>query len=60
VLARHHLGSTQAGEYAVPAAVTRVAFWLPHGLGVVLLPRGVLLGAGLVRLRQAAGTGPQR
>src|SRR5215218_2371340 len=39
LLARHHLPAGQAGEYAVGAIVAKVAFWLPQGVGVVLLPR---------------------
>jgi O-antigen/teichoic acid export membrane protein len=39
LLARHHLTASHAGEYAVGAIVTKVAFWLPQGVGVVLLPR---------------------
>ncbi|TFV85608.1 polysaccharide biosynthesis protein [Blastococcus sp. CT_GayMR16] len=39
LLARHHLPGRQAGEYAVAAVFAKVAFWLPQGVGVVLLPR---------------------
>jgi O-antigen/teichoic acid export membrane protein len=39
LLARHHLSAAHAGEYAVGSIVTKVAFWLPQGVGVVLLPR---------------------
>ena len=39
LLARHHLTAADAGEYAVGAIITKVAFWLPQGVGVVLLPR---------------------
>lgn len=39
LLARHHLTAAHAGEYAVGAIVAKVAFWLPQGVGVVLLPR---------------------
>jgi O-antigen/teichoic acid export membrane protein len=39
LLARHHLSGAQAGEYAVAAVFAKVAFWLPQGIGVVLLPR---------------------
>ena len=39
LLARHHLSAAHAGEYAVGAIVSKVAFWLPQGVGVVLLPR---------------------
>jgi hypothetical protein len=39
LLARHHLAPGVAGEYAVAAVVAKAAFWLPQGIGVVLLPR---------------------
>ena len=39
LLARHHLPGGLAGEYAVAAVFAKVAFWLPQGVGVVLLPR---------------------
>ena len=39
LLARHHLTAAHAGEYAVGAIVAKVAFWLPQGVGVVMLPR---------------------
>jgi hypothetical protein len=39
LLARHHLPAAAAGEYAVGAIVGKIAFWLPQGVGVVLLPR---------------------
>ncbi|RBY87894.1 polysaccharide biosynthesis protein [Blastococcus sp. TF02A-30] len=39
LLARHHLPARLAGEYAVAAIFAKVAFWLPQGVGVVLLPR---------------------
>ncbi|TFV87315.1 hypothetical protein E4P40_11450 [Blastococcus sp. CT_GayMR20] len=39
LLARHHLPALAAGEYAVGSIVAKVAFWLPQGVGVVLLPR---------------------
>jgi O-antigen/teichoic acid export membrane protein len=39
LLARHHLPAQAAGEYAVGAIFTKVAFWLPQGIGVMLLPR---------------------
>ena len=39
LLARHHLPGDSAGEYAVAAVFAKVAFWLPQGVGVVLLPR---------------------
>ncbi len=39
LLARHHLPADLAGEYAVASIFTKVAFWLPQGISVVLLPR---------------------
>ena len=39
LLARHHLPAQAAGEYAVGAIFAKVAFWLPQGIGVMLLPR---------------------
>jgi O-antigen/teichoic acid export membrane protein len=39
VLARHYLPAAAAGEYAVATLFAKVAFWLPQGVGVVLLPR---------------------
>lgn len=39
LLARHHLSAQLAGEYAVASIFAKVAFWLPQGVGVVLLPR---------------------
>jgi O-antigen/teichoic acid export membrane protein len=39
LLARHHLAAADAGEYAVGSIITKVAFWVPQGIGVVLLPR---------------------
>jgi len=39
LLARHHLSGALAGEYAVAAVVAKITFWLPQGVGVVLLPR---------------------
>jgi O-antigen/teichoic acid export membrane protein len=39
LLARHHLPAAAAGEYAVGSIVAKVAFWLPQGVGVVLLPQ---------------------
>ena len=38
LLARHHLPPAQAGEYAVGAVFAKVAFWLPQGIAVVVLP----------------------
>jgi O-antigen/teichoic acid export membrane protein len=45
VLARHHLPARQAGEYAVGAVITKVAYWLPQAVGVIVLPKLVHAGA---------------
>ncbi|TKJ24810.1 polysaccharide biosynthesis protein [Blastococcus sp. CCUG 61487] len=45
LLARHHLSPDLAGEYAVASIFAKVAFWLPQGVSVVLLPRLVHQGA---------------
>ncbi|RZS44768.1 O-antigen/teichoic acid export membrane protein [Herbihabitans rhizosphaerae] len=39
VLARHALPAHEAGEYAVGAVVTKIAYWLPQAVGVLVLPR---------------------
>ncbi|HWM06635.1 MAG TPA: polysaccharide biosynthesis protein [Actinophytocola sp.] len=39
VLARHHLEAHQAGEYAVGAIVTKIAYWLPQAVAILVLPR---------------------
>jgi O-antigen/teichoic acid export membrane protein len=39
VLARHSLSAHEAGEYAVGAVVTKVAYWLPYAIAVVMLPK---------------------
>lgn len=39
VLARHHLPAHEAGEYAVGAIVTKVAYWLPQAVAILVLPR---------------------
>ncbi len=39
LLARHHLPADLAGEYAVGAVFAKIAYWLPQGVGVVVLPR---------------------
>jgi O-antigen/teichoic acid export membrane protein len=39
VLARHHLPPADAGQYAIGAVVTKIAYWLPQAVGVVVLPR---------------------
>ncbi|WP_202918945.1 polysaccharide biosynthesis protein [Saccharothrix deserti] len=43
VLARHVL-PVASGEYAVGAVLTKIAYWLPHAVAVMVLPR--LAGAG--------------
>ncbi|CRK61369.1 FIG00996937: hypothetical protein [Alloactinosynnema sp. L-07] len=39
VLARHTLPEATAGEYAVGAVVTKMAYWLPYAIAIVVLPR---------------------
>jgi len=39
VLARHTLPAGTAGEYALGAIVTKIAYWLPQAVGVLVLPR---------------------
>ncbi len=39
VLARHTLPASEAGEYALGAIVTKIAYWLPQAVGVLVLPR---------------------
>jgi O-antigen/teichoic acid export membrane protein len=39
VLARHSLPARAAGEYAVGSVVTKIAYWLPYAIAVVVLPR---------------------
>ena len=39
LLARHFMPGAPAGEYAVGAVFAKIAFWLPQGVGMVLLPR---------------------
>ncbi|MGH3860855.1 lipopolysaccharide biosynthesis protein [Actinokineospora sp.] len=39
VLARHTLPEDVAGEYAVGAVLTKIAYWLPYAIAVVVLPR---------------------
>ncbi|OLF17782.1 polysaccharide biosynthesis protein [Actinophytocola xanthii] len=39
VLARHHLPAGEAGEYAVGAIITKIAYWLPQAVAVLVLPR---------------------
>jgi O-antigen/teichoic acid export membrane protein len=73
MLARVVLGEDQAGQYALGAVATKVAFWLPAAVGVVLYPRmanpthsaaavrsalGVLVGIGAVAVAGAAIAAP--
>ena len=51
VLARHVLPAA-SGEYAVGAVLAKIAYWLPHAVAVLVLPR--LTGAGR---RRAMGAG---
>ena len=53
LLARHYLSAELAGEYAVASIFAKVAFWLPQGVSVVLLPRLASAG-GRRRLLPAA------
>lgn len=46
VLARHVLPAA-SGEYAVGAVLAKIAYWLPHAVAVLVLPR--LTGAGRTR-----------
>lgn len=39
VLARHTLPAGAAGEYAVGSVITKIAYWLPYSIAVVVLPR---------------------
>ncbi|MEU7527646.1 polysaccharide biosynthesis protein [Saccharothrix sp. NPDC042600] len=39
LLARHVLPAAASGEYAVGAVLTKIAYWLPHAIAVILLPR---------------------
>ncbi|WP_328449970.1 MULTISPECIES: lipopolysaccharide biosynthesis protein [unclassified Amycolatopsis] len=45
VLARHTLPAAEAGEYALGAIVTKIAYWLPQAVGVLVLPRFAVLSA---------------
>ncbi|GAA4482806.1 polysaccharide biosynthesis protein [Rhodococcus olei] len=73
LLARVVLGDEQAGQYALGAVATKVAFWLPAAVGVVLYPKmaspdhsgravraalGVLVGIGAVTVAAAAAVAP--
>ncbi|EME16591.1 polysaccharide biosynthesis protein [Rhodococcus triatomae] len=73
MLARVVLGEDQAGQYALGAVATKVAFWLPAAVGVVLYPRmanpahsaaavrsalGVLVGVGALAVGGAAIAAP--
>ncbi|GAA4430238.1 polysaccharide biosynthesis protein [Actinokineospora soli] len=39
VLARYFLTAPEAGEYAIGATLTKVAYWLPSAVGALVLPR---------------------
>lgn len=39
VLARHNLPAHEAGEYAVGSIVTKIAYWLPQAVAILVLPR---------------------
>ena len=39
ILVRYWLPAAAAGDYAVGAILTKVVFWLPQGIGMVVLPR---------------------
>jgi O-antigen/teichoic acid export membrane protein len=41
VLARHTLPAAQAGDYAVGVIITKIAYWLPQAVAVIVLPRFV-------------------
>ena len=41
VLARHNLSGPQAGDYAVGVVLTKIAYWLPQAVAVIVLPRFV-------------------
>ncbi|MGW0040336.1 polysaccharide biosynthesis protein [Rhodococcus sp. NPDC003348] len=73
LLARIVLDEHQAGQYALGAVATKVAFWLPAAVGVVLYPRmanpehsaqavrsalGVLVAVGAVTVVAAAVVAP--
>lgn len=73
LLSRVVLGDEAAGQYALGAVATKVAFWLPAAVGVVLYPRmanpahsgqavrsalGVLVGIGALAVGAAAVAGP--
>lgn len=45
VLARHTLPAAEAGEYALGAIVTKIAYWLPQAVGVLVLPRFAVLSS---------------
>ena len=39
VLARHNLSGAQAGDYAIGVIITKIAYWLPQAVAVIVLPR---------------------
>jgi O-antigen/teichoic acid export membrane protein len=53
LLARHHLPPGEAGRYAVGSIVFKVAFWLPQGVTLVLVPRLADAAAGRRALARA-------
>lgn len=55
LLARYHLPGSRAGEYAVAAVLTKISFWLPQGVGVVLLPSLADAASRARTVRRAAG-----
>ncbi|WP_254206978.1 lipopolysaccharide biosynthesis protein [Nocardia alni] len=73
IVARIVLSDADAGRYALGAIATKIAFWLPQAVGVVLYPRmaqprysaravrdalGVLLAVGIVAVLGAAVLAP--
>jgi hypothetical protein len=41
VLARHNLSGPEAGDYAIGVIITKIAYWLPQAVAVIVLPRFV-------------------
>ncbi len=56
VLARHHLPARDAGAYAIGSVVTKVAYWLPQAVGVIVLPKLVHSAARHAALLAALAT----
>ena len=44
VLARHYLGATESGQYAIGALFAKASFWAPHFLAVLVFPMLVTRG----------------